>query len=196
MRRLLFSLLLLVSGWSIQAQTVFKLNQYNIIHNNRFMPVFTFFGGHNFNDKVGIAGYFYVNGLKGSSWGEGLAGPTWSPVKGLTLGLLAGIQSNEDQLFRVSPIVVYNRKQFSGFASFEYGGLRHRWDVMAFYVKNDWKFGGEYIRFYKMFAAGPRVEFTFLKKQPITVFYSGLWDWTNGLYASMFGIYSSFADFR
>jgi hypothetical protein len=43
-----------------------------------------------------------------------------------------------------------------------------------------------------MYAAGPRMEFSFIKKQPITVFYSGLWGLADGKYTSMFGIYSLF----
>jgi hypothetical protein len=64
---------------------------------------------------------------------------------------------------------------------------------MAFYLINDFKIGGELIRFYNMFAAGPRVEYSFFKKQPITVFTTGLWDWTNGKPGLMFGIYSVFS---
>jgi hypothetical protein len=194
MKNILFTILALTTFLPVESQTQFKLNQYNIVHNQRFMPVFTMFGGHQITSKAGIAGYFYVNGMEGSSWGEGLAGPLWSPVKGLTIGFLAGFQTNEDQLFRYSPILLYNYKQFSGFASFEVGGERHRWDIMAFYLMDDFKFGGEMIRFYQMYAAGPRIEFSFFKKQPVTLFYSGLWDWTNDMYASMFGIYTTFSE--
>lgn len=178
---------------SVQSQTVFKINQYNIVDDGRFMPVFTLYSGQSFSEHWGISSYFYVNGAKGSSWGEGLAGPTWTPVKGLSFGFLAGIQSNEDQLWRISPIINYSGKKISCFGAFEYGGERHRWDVMAFYLIKDFKIGGELIRFYNMFAAGPRVEYSFFKKQPITVFTTGLWDWTNGKPGLMFGIYSVFS---
>jgi hypothetical protein len=188
-------LLTILSGMSyfISAQTMFKINQYNIIYNEAWMPVFTLYSGHAITEKLGFSAYFYVNGAKGSSWGEGLVGPTWTPVQGISFGLLAGFQSNEDQLFRISPLVNVNRGKFSGFASFEMGGERHRWDVMAFYQAKPFKVGGELIRFYQMYAAGPRFEITFFKKQPITLFYSGLWDWNNSEFASMFGIYTSFS---
>jgi hypothetical protein len=45
-----------------------------------------------------------------------------------------------------------------------------------------------------MYAAGPRVEFSFIKKQPVTIFYSALWDWKGSKLASMFGIYSTFGN--
>lgn len=192
MQRLLFTILFLAALVPATGQTLFKVNQYNIIYNQAWMPVFTLYAGHSFNEQLGFSAYFYVNGAKGSSWGEGLAGPTWTPLKGLSLSLLAGFQSNEDQLFRISPLVTIHRGKFSGFAGFEMGGKRHRWDLMAFYQAKPFKVGAELIRFYQMYAAGPRVEFSFLKNQPITVFYSGLWDWDNQKFASMFGIYTTF----
>lgn len=189
-------ILLLFSGVLLStvllSQTLFKINQYNILYDGRIMPVFTLYSGHSFSETWGVSAYFYVNGVKNSSWGEGLAGPTWTPLKGVSFSFLAGFQSNEAQLWRLSPLITISQKRFSGFASFEYGGQRHRWDVMAFYLMKNIKTGGELIRFYKMYAAGPRIELTLFKKQPVTVFYSGLWDWINKKPASMFGIYTSF----
>ena len=150
MKKWIVIFLFSASALVLQAQTVFRLNQYNIIYNETFMPVFTLYGGQSFSEHWGLSTYFYVNGTKGSSWGEGLAGPTYMPFKGLSISFLAGFQTNEDQLFRVSPIVSYSGKKFSGFASFEYGGERHRWDIMAFYLLKQFKAGGELIRFYKM----------------------------------------------
>lgn len=192
MQRNILTFLFLLAVLPAAGQTLFKINQYNIIYNQSWMPVFTLYSGHSFNEKLGFSAYFYVNGAKGSSWGEGLAGPTWTPVKGLSLSLLAGFQSNEDQLFRFSPLINVSHGKYSGFASFEIGGKRHRWDVMAFYQVKPFKFGGELIRFYQMYAAGPRIEFSFLKNQPLTIFYSGLWDWGNQKFASMFGLYTTF----
>ncbi len=177
---------------SAEAQTTFRLNHYNTIYDGTHMPIVTLSTTHAFNEKVGFATYFYVNGTKGSSWGEGLAGISWRPVEGLTLMFLGGIQTNEDVLYRFSPIFFYRKNNFSAFGAFEYGGERHRWDIMWFYHVQAFKFGAELIRFYEMYAAGPRVELTFLKKQPLTVFYSGLWDWDAEKYASMFGIYTTF----
>lgn len=192
MKRIIYPLLFILFSFPSASQTMFKINQYNIIYNDAWMPVFTLYSGHSFNEKLAFSAYFYVNGAKGSSWGEGLVGPTYTPVKGLSFSLLAGFQSNEDQLFRFSPLVNVNKGNFSGFASFEMGGKRHRWDVMAFYHAKPFKVGGELIRFYKMYAAGPRFEYSFIKSQPLTVFYSGLWDWGNQKYASMFGLYTTF----
>lgn len=188
---LLFLLLCTISAGN--AQALFRLNQYNILYNDKIMPVFTLYAGQNLSKHWGVSAYFYVNGTKGGSWGEGLAGPVWSPVKGLSLAFLAGFQSNEEQLFRISPIVMASRGKFSGFAAFEYGGKRHRWDVMAFYNTGRWKTGAELIRFYDMYAAGPRVELLCCKKQAITAFLSGMWDWVNGKPVLMFGIYATFA---
>lgn len=185
-------LFLAVMGRPVQGQTVFKVNQYNIIHGGDFMPVATLFGNHSINEKIGLISYFYINGTEGSSWGEGLAGPSWTPAKGVSLAFLAGFQSNEKSLARVSPMFFVAGNRFSAFGAFEYGGKRHRWDTMVFYLKDSFKFGGELIRFYQMYAAGPRVEYSFLKKQPVTIFYAGLWDWKGEKYASMFGIYTSF----
>lgn len=196
MNRLNFFIALFFLSVAASGQTVFKINQYNILYGSTFMPVFTLYSGHSFNDQWGFSAYFYVNGTKGSSWGEGLAGPSWKPAKGLTLSLLAGFQTNEDQLFRFSPLIIYNNRQFSSFASFEVGGKRHRWDVMAFWLKDSWKVGAELIRFYQLYAAGPRVEFSFLKNQPLTVFLSGLWDWKNSKPAWMFGLYTSFSSLK
>ncbi|MGV8095478.1 MAG: hypothetical protein AB2L24_26795 [Mangrovibacterium sp.] len=175
-----------------QGQTVFKINQYNIIYNGDFMPVATLYTNYSFNSKIGFTSYFYINGYNKNSWGEGLAGPNWTPAKGVSLAFLAGFQSNEKSLLRVSPVFFVAKNRFSAFGAFEYGGERHRWDLMAFHSLDQFKIGGELIRFYQMYAAGPRVEYSFLKKQPLTIFYSGLWDWKGEKYASMFGIYTSF----
>jgi hypothetical protein len=175
-----------------QGQTVFKINQYNIIYNGDFMPVATLYTNYSFNSKIGFTSYFYINGYNKNSWGEGLAGPNWTPAKGVSLAFLAGFQSNEESLLRVSPVFFVAKNRFSAFGAFEYGGERHRWDLMAFHSLDQFKIGGELIRFYQMYAAGPRVEYSFLKKQPLTIFYSGLWDWKGEKYASMFGIYTSF----
>jgi hypothetical protein len=113
-------------------------------------------------------------------------------VKGISVGVLGGIQSNEDQIFRVSPIALVNRGRFSFLGAFEFGGKRYRWDCMGFYQFGPVKLGAELIRYYSMYAAGPRAELTFLKAQPITVFYSALWDWGGQKYASMFGVFSTF----
>ncbi len=187
---LFFSTLFFHLGASGQA--IFKINQYNIIYTGDLMPVITLFTNYSFNKKLSITGYFYVNGYEKNSWGEGLAGLTYTPVTGISVGFLGGFQSNEQVLWRVSPIVILNKNRFSFFGAFEFGGQRYRWDAMGFYSIKWFKFGAEFIRYYQMYAAGPRIEFSFLKKQPITLFYSGLWDWTYGRYASMFGIYSTF----
>jgi hypothetical protein len=176
----------------VQGQTMFKINQYNIIYDGDFMPVATLYTNYSFNSKIGFTSYFYINGYNKNSWGEGLAGPNWTPVKGVSLAFLAGFQSNEKSLLRVSPLFFVAKNRFSAFGAFEYGGKRHRWDLMAFHSLDQFKIGGELIRFYQMYAAGPRVEYSFLKKQPLTIFYSGLWDWKGEKYASMFGIYTSF----
>jgi len=186
----LFSILL--ACLSVTGQAIFKINQYNIIYRGDLMPVITLYGNFPLNGKLSITSYFYVNGYKNNSWGEGLAGVTYTPVTGISLGFLAGFQSNEPALWRISPIVVLSKNRFSFFGAFEFGGQRYRWDAMGFYLLNSFKFGAEFIRYYQMYAAGPRIEFSFLKKQPITIFYSGLWDWSYGHYSSMFGIYSTF----
>jgi hypothetical protein len=181
---------------SVCGQSIFKINQYNIYYNNGLMPIVTLFTNHQFNNKLSVSSYFYVNAYQKNSWGEGLVGITYTPVQGVSIGFLGGLQSNETEIWRVSPIILLNKKQFSFFGSFEFGGKRYRWDDMAFYSVKAFKFGAEFIRYYQMYAAGPRVEFSFIKKQPITIFYSGLWDWTYGRYASMFGIYSTFGAFK
>jgi hypothetical protein len=173
-------------------QTVFKINQYNIYYNKTFMPVATLFANYQINEKLSITSYFYVSAVAKTGWGEGLAGVTYTPVKGITVGILGGLQSNEEQVWRISPIVLLNKNRFSFFGAFEFGGERYRWDCMGFYAVKPFKFGAELIRYYQMYAAGPRIEFSFFKKQPITVFYSALWDWQGSKLASMFGIYSTF----
>lgn len=191
-KTILFGFLSLVFSLPAGAQTFFKVNQYNVILDGNWMPIFTLHSNYSFNDKLAFTSYFYVNGSENGSWGEGLAGPSYTPVKGLTLAFLAGIQTNEESMLRISPVLIVSKEKFSAFSSIEYGGKRHRWDLMAFYVARPFKAGWELIRYYKMFATGPRVEFSFLKKQPLTMFYSGLWDWQGERYASMFGIYTTF----
>jgi hypothetical protein len=192
--------LLILAGFlmsaSVGGQSVFKINEYNIYYNDDLMPVITLFTNHQFSEKLSITGYFYVNAYPKNSWGEGLVGVTYTPVKGVSVGFLGGFQSNETEIWRVSPIVILSKNRFSFSGAFEFGGKRYRWDAMGFYSVKAFKFGAEFIRYYSMYAAGPRVEFSFIKKQPITIFYSGLWDWTYGRYASMFGIYSTFGAFR
>jgi hypothetical protein len=175
------------------AQAIFKINQYNVLYNKDLMLFFTLFTNYPMSKNFSVAGYFYVNALpKPGSWGEGLAGPMWTPIPGISVGLLGGFQTNEEQLFRFSPLILVNRGRFSLFSSLEFGGLRYRWDCMGFYQFGSFKAGAELIRYFKMYAAGPRVEFSFLKAQPITLFYSALWDWGGKKLASMFGIYSTF----
>ena len=182
----------------VKGQNMFKINQYNIYMNKVFSPIGTLFANHQLNERWSVATYFYVNATPWTtqatnpSWGEGLAGMTYSPVKGVSLGVIAGLQSNEAQIFRVSPIVLVNRNRFSFFGAFEFGGERTRWDAMGFYLFDSWKLGGELIRYYKMYAAGPRAEVSFFNKQPVTVFYSALWAWEKETLAHMFGIYTSF----
>ncbi len=181
---------------SVTGQTVFKINQYNIYSNNELMPVITLFTNHQFSNKISVTGYFYVNAYPKGSWGEGLAGITYTPVRGISLGFLAGFQSNETELWRISPIVMLSKDRFSFFGAFEFGGKRYRWDAMGFYSVKSFKFGAEFIRYYQMYATGPRIEFTFLKKQPITIFYTGLWNFTQESFDSMFGIFSTFGAFN
>ncbi|MEI7500470.1 MAG: hypothetical protein WCK84_08455 [Bacteroidota bacterium] len=197
MNKLIFCLLagiLLTS--SAGGQTIFKINQYNIYSNKELMPIITLFTNHQFSEKVSVTSYFYINAYPKNSWGEGLAGITYTPVKGISLGFLCGFQSNETEIWRVSPIIMLSKNRFSFFGAFEFGGKRYRWDAMAFYSVKAFKFGAEFIRYYQMYATGPRIEFTFLKKQPITIFYTGLWDCTNSRFDSMFGIYSTFGAFK
>ena len=186
---ILIALLLILP---LNGQTVFKINQYNIYFNKTFTPIATLFTNYQISNKLSVTSYFYINAVQKTGWGEGLAGVTYTPFPGISLGLLGGLQSNEAQTFRFSPIILINKNRFSFFGAFEFGGERYRWDCMGFYLAKSFKFGGELIRFYQMYAAGPRMEFSFIKKQPITVFYSGLWGLADGKYTSMFGIYSLF----
>ena len=181
------------------AQTMFKVNQYNIYYDKTFMPVLTLFTNHRISSKFSATSYCYVNATANNpvtgqarSWGEVLAGGLYTPVPGVSIGVIAGFQSNEPQIFRVSPLILVSKNRFSFFGAFEFGGDRVRWDCMGFYQVKFLKLGGELIRYYKMYAAGPRAELTFFKKQPVTVFYSALWDWKGSKLASMFGIYTSF----
>ncbi len=193
MKKLLLSL---IAVWIFLApagaQTMFKVNQYNIYYNQGFMPVLTLFTNHQISPKFSATSYCYVNAYAKNSWGEVLAGGLYTPVPGVSVGVVAGFQSNEAQMFRISPLILLNKNRFSFFGAFEFGGDRVRWDCMAFYNVKSLKLGGELIRYYKMYAAGPRAELTFFKKQPVTVFYSALWDWKGSKLASMFGIYTSF----
>lgn len=190
----LFILCLLITGLvaPTNGQTQFKINQYNVYYNKALMPVITLFTNHKITETISATSYFYINAMPETGWGEGLAGLTWTPVRGVSVGLLGGLQSNEAQVFRLSPIVLLNRDRFSFFGAFEFGGDRYRWDAMGFYSVGPLKIGAELIRYYKMYAAGPRAEITFWKAQPITVFYSALWDWAGSELASMFGIYTAF----
>jgi hypothetical protein len=174
------------------AQSVFKVNQYNVYYNKALMPVATLFANYPMNKKLSFTTYFYINAAAKNGWGEGLAGVTYTPFPGISIGLLGGLQTNEPVVWRISPIIMLSKNRWSFFGAFEFGGARYRWDAMGFYSVKAFKFGAELIRYYQMYAAGPRVEFTFIKNQPVTVFYSGLWDWGNSMYASMFGIYSTF----
>lgn len=174
------------------SQAVFKVNQYNVIYKGATMPVMTLFTNYDFGNRWSFTNYFYVNCQEKTGWGEGLIGPTYSITKWLNLSLLGGMQSNHKNLFRAGPVITANKYNLSLFSALEFSGDRYRWDIMAFYVWPKIKLGGELIRSYKMYAAGPRFEFTFCKKQPFTAFYSALWDYTYGNYASMFGIYTGF----
>ena len=181
---------------SVSGQSIFKINQYNTWISNELMPVVTLFANHQFNKKLSFTTYFYVNAYNHNSWGEALAGVTYTPVKGVSVGFLGGLQTNEKEIWRVSPIIMLARDQFSFFGAFEFGGKRFRWDAMGFYSLKAFKFGAEFIRYYQMYAAGPRIEFSFIKKQPVTIFATGLWDWTNDRPGLMFGIYSTFGAFK
>jgi hypothetical protein len=193
MKKLLYILIISLSiAPVLSGQTIFKINQYNIYYNRSLMPVATLFTNHQISPRLSVTSYFYINAVAGTGWGEGLAGVTWTPVPGISVGLLGGLQSNEPQPFRFSPIVLLNKNRFSFFGAFEFGGARYRWDCMGFYAAGPFRLGGELIRYYGMYAAGPRAEFTFLKRQPVTLFYSALWDWQGSKLASMFGIYSAF----
>lgn len=180
----------------MNGQTIFKINQYNTWYNNELMPVLTLFANHQFSKKLSFTSYFYLNAYPKNSWGEGLAGLTYTPVKGVSVGFIGGLQSNETEMWRVSPIIMLAKNQFSFFGAFEFGGRRFRWDAMGFYSFKTFKFGAEFIRYYQMYAAGPRLECSFIKKQPVTLFVTGLWDWTYGRPGLMFGIYSTFGAFN
>ena len=67
-----------------------------------------------------------------------------------------------------------------------------RWDAIALYKVGNFKVGAELIRYFKMYATGPRVEVSFIKKQPVSLFYSGMWDFVYGNPASMVGIHTTF----
>ena len=64
----------------------------------------------------------------------------YTPVPGVSVGVIAGFQSNEAQMFRFSPLILVNNNGFSSFGPFEFGGGRVRWDCMGFYSALwDWK---------------------------------------------------------
>jgi len=186
----------LFSSGVVSGQTLFKINQYDVLYNGNLMPIVTLFTNYQVSEHIGITSYFYVTAYPQNSWGEGLVGVSYTIVKGITIGFLGGYQSNETELWRVSPIIGLYKKPFSFFGAFEFGGKRYRWDAMGFYELRRWKFGGEFIRYYQMYAAGPRVEFSFLKNNILTVFHSSLWDWVYGRYAAMFGIYATFGNMK
>lgn len=177
---------------SASAQATFKLYHYNVYYNKSLMIISSLFANFPFNEKLSFTSYFYVNASKINSWGEGMAGVTYTPVKGISVGLLGGFQSNEEVIWRLSPIILLNKNHWSFMGAYEFGGKRYRWDNMGFYSWKRFKFGAELIRYYKMFAVGPRVEFTFFKRQPVTVYYSGLWDWGGSKFASLYGVSSTF----
>lgn len=185
-------LTLLLTPPVLTGQTLFKINQYNIIDKGNLFPILTLYTNHQFNEHLAATAYFYINAYAKGSWGEGLGGITYTPVKGVSVGFLAGFQTNETEWWRISPLLILGNDHWSFFGAFEFGGKRYRWDAMGFYLWKNFKFGAELIRYYQMYASGPRVEVSFFKKQPVTLFYTALFDLKDGHYSSMFGIYTSF----
>jgi hypothetical protein len=185
-------LTLLLTPLVLTGQTLFKINQYNIIDKGNLFPILTLYTNHQFNDHLAATAYFYINGYEKGSWGEGLGGVTYTPVKGVSVGFLVGFQTNETELWRISPLLILGNEHWSFFGAFEFGGRRYRWDAMGFYLWKKFKFGAELIRYYQMYAAGPRIEVSFFKNPPVTLFYTALFDLKDGHYSSMFGIYTSF----
>jgi len=174
------------------AQTSFRINHYYTIYDGAYSPVLSISAQNQLSSRWAFSSYYYVNASRKNSWGQGLLGATYTPVKGLGLGFLAGFQSNETEMWRISPVVTANYDWFSFFGAFEFGGKRQRWDVIALCKTGPFKIGAEMIKYYKMYATGPRVEFSFLKKQPVSLFYTALWDVTNDKYTSMVGLHSTF----
>ncbi len=187
---LLAVITLIVSN--LHAQTTFKLNHYYTIYNQVYTPVMSLSAQQSLNSRWALTSYFYVNASSKSSWGQGLVGPTFYPVKGLGIGFLGGFQSNEKEIWRISPLVTANYDWFNLFGAFEFGGERQRWDVIALCKTGPFRVGAEMIKYFKMYATGPRVELVLFKKQPVHFFYSAMWDVTNDKYTGMFGLHSTF----
>lgn len=196
MKRIIILLAIgLLGHFGASGQIMFKVNQYDILYKGDLSPILTLYSNYKFNNKFGIMSYFYVNGSSASGWGQGMVGPTYTPVTGVTLAFIAGYQSNGDAWWRVSPVIMLANKKWSFFGSFEYGGTRVRWDCMGFYYFRSFKFGAELIRYYKLYAAGPRIEFSFLKRKTLTIWNAELWEWTNGNFMHVFGLYATFGAF-
>lgn len=183
---------ILLTICTLSAQTTFRLNHYYTVYNSIYTPVMSLSTQQSFSPRWALTSYFYVNASAKSSWGQGLVGPTYYPVKGLGLGFLGGFQSNEKEIWRISPVVTANYAWFNFFGAFEFGGARQRWDVIALCKTGPFRIGAEMIKYFKMYATGPRVELVLFKKQPVHLFYTAMWDVTNDKYTSMFGLHSSF----
>lgn len=186
-------LLLCFVCFFVQGKTqMFKINQYNIFYDKEFYPIGTLFTNFQFNEKLGFTNYFYVNAHRETGWGEALFGLTYSPVKILKIGLIGGFQTNEHEIWRVAPIIFFGKGPITFSGVFEFGGERYRWDAMMFYNLKHFRFGWEGIRYYKMYAIGPRLEIQFTQNPSLNIFYSALFDVTYGKFASMVGIYAVF----
>jgi hypothetical protein len=188
---LIVTVMLLKTSVTI-AQTTFMIHQFNLIYQGYFKPRLSIKADHWFTDRLAFNSYLYAT----PHWGEGDIGMGYQITDWAYVGLMVGIQNEGDSLWRIMPNFFLKKGNFSLLGLFGHGIKTEsdRFALQFFYNFPRYKMGIEGIKEFKIWALGPRFDYTLVKSPSVHIWAAPYYDFTYDKYAAMFGIYSIFGD--
>lgn len=188
MRRIVYLLILciILFAGTLKGQTYLSVHNYYFYYNNQiYEPTITLFTSTPLGEKTAFSSY----ALTRPSWSQILLGINYQPAKWITAGLKIGLQSAQNgNMWRYSPMLILNKKNFSFFGVYEWGGIKDRSQIMANYRVKSFKPGIMMVQSLKFVAIGPMLEYQ-LPKWPFAVYASAMLSLSDNKFASQFGIY-------
>lgn len=179
-------ILFIVFKWfSSEAQSKYQLGCYGLYYMDDVKPTVSVFYTNELSKKFTLINYFYTD----KNWGQGIFGVKYRFTDWFQAGCMAGLQTNNKEMFRYAPVFWLKKNKSSLFGIFEKGGQRDRFKLLYYYKFGKQLKAGLYgIKFIDIYAFGPRSEIK-LGKTPFSIWGTPLYIPTNGEYAAMLGLY-------
>lgn len=171
---------------SVMAQDSYKIQNYYQTYKKTTTPVVSLSANNQLGDGLKFSALFYMT----PTFAQSLAGFDYRIFKFLSIGLKAGIQVNNGQLFRCAGYWALCIKKIYCTGYYEYGGTNDRANALLFYRYKENNFGLMWQKKNDFHIVGPRIDLK-IPKIPLSIWGAAFIALPDKKFACMYGLYAN-----